>query len=174
MPLSSLSRYTPLKPRIFWLGPVDGGSFLELAPCHFCSFTRLLQAREVLYLVSQFHCRTQSWGVRRGVILVCGIGGLSRRVPDSAGMATPGVPLVQLLKGIKSLGQKIYVSGMLAVLANKGLVSTLEHVGHFRLLCKLLVGFVVAIYIYIDISVNRHTARHGHYCLIILNHYKLL
>ena len=25
-----------------------------------------------------------------------------------------------------------------------------------------------------DISVNRHTARHGHYCLIILNHYKLL
>ena len=87
--------------------------------------------------------------MRRGVILVCGIGGLSRRVPDSAGMATPGVPLVQLLTGIKSLGHTFYVSGMLAVLANKGLVSTLEHVGHFRLLCKLLVGFVVAIYIYI-------------------------
>ena len=89
-------------------------------------------------------------GVRRGVILVCGIGGLSRQVPDCSGMATPGVPLVQLFKGIKSLGHTFYVSGVLAVLANKGLVSTLEHVGYFRLLCKLLVGFVVAIYIYIE------------------------
>ena len=86
-------------------------------------------------------------GVSRGVILVCGIGGLSRRVPDGAGMATPGVPIVQSFKGIKSLGHTFYVSGMLVVLANNGLVSTLEHVRHFRLLCELLVGFVVAMYI---------------------------
>ena len=56
---------------------------------------------------------------------------------------------LQAFNGIKSLGHTFYVSGVLGVLESKGLVSTLEHVGHFRLLCELLVGFVVAIYIYI-------------------------
>ena len=81
-------------------------------------------------------------GTVRGGIVCC-----SRWMPGSAGVATPGVLIAQSFKGIACYVCALHIKGAHAVLADKvffSLVCILEHDGHFRLLCKGGIMFVMA------------------------------
>ena len=64
-------------------------------------------------------------------------------MPGSAGMTTPGVLLTQSFKSMLCFEGALLMKGMLAVLADNGFF-VFEHAGHFRLLYKMGIGFMVA------------------------------
>ena len=72
---------------------------------------------------------------------------LQQWIPGSTGLITPDVPIAQSFNGITRFWRALHIKGAHVVLANKGilgLASVLGHAGHFRLLCKCWIVFVLA------------------------------